>query len=166
MKVFIYILIVLAVIFLIILVIGLLLPQERSATLSTQYKASPEDVYKALINNEDYTYRTDLAEIVIIEKNGDIEIWDEISKTGNRIRFRTTLKEPYSRYEFDIIEANGFTGHWAAQLSESANGGTIYTSTETVRIRNPFIKVMSYIFMDITKFMHTFQEDLRLKVDG
>ncbi len=161
-----YILLGLAILILIILVIGLLLPQERSATLSTQYKASPEEVYKALINNEDYGYRTDLAEIVILEKNGDFEVWDEISTTGNRIRFRTTLKDPYSRYEFDIIEANGFTGRWAAQLSEDGNGGTLYTSTETVRIRNPFIKVMSYLFMDLTKFMHTFQEDLRRKVDG
>lgn len=166
MKIVFYILLVLVGLILIILFIGLLLPKERSATLSTEYKASPEEVYKALINNEDYSYRTDLAEINIIEKNGDFEVWDEVSTTGNRIRFRTTLKEPYSRYEFDIIEANGFTGHWSAQLSESDKGGTIYTSTETVYIRNPFIRVMSYLFMDLTKFMYTFQEDLRRKVDG
>jgi len=165
MKIMGYILLIIIGLLFLIAIIGFILPSKRSATLETVYKSSPEKVYNTLINNQDYNYRSDLKEIVILEKKGEIETWEEIAKNGIRIRFKTILKEPYSRYEFDIIEGNGFTGHWAAKLEETEDGGTLYTSTETVKIKNPFIKVMSYLFMDLTKFMESFQEDLRKKVD-
>ncbi|GGJ95757.1 SRPBCC family protein [Parabacteroides faecis] len=164
MSFFIYFFIVVAGIVALIFIIGLLLPNERTATSECYYNASPEKVYNALTNNADYGYRSDLEEIVIIEENDGIEVWDEIAKNGSVIRFRTAHKKPYSLYEFDIVRGNGFTGHWKGELKATSTGGTHFTSTETIRMKNPFLKVLSRLFFNLEKFMHTYQNDLRVKL--
>lgn len=164
MSIFTYIFIVIAGILILLFIIGLLLPDERTATSECYYNASPEKVYNVLTNNTDYGYRSDLKEIVIIEEKDGVEVWDEVAKNGSVIRFRTARKVPYSLYEFDIIKGNGFTGHWKAELKETSTGGTHYISTETIRMKNPFLKVISRLFFNIEKFMQTYQNDLRVKL--
>ena len=164
MSFFIYFFIIVVGIVALICIVGLLLPNERTATSECYYNASPEKVYNALTNNVDCGYRSDLDKVVIIEENDGIEVWDEIAKNGSVIRFRTANKQPYSLYEFDIIRGNGFTGHWKGELKLTSTGGTHFTSTETIRIKNPFVKLLSYLFFDLEKFMHTYQNDLRVKL--
>lgn len=164
MSIVLYILAGLFALILVFLIIGLLLPQQRTETRQSTFKASPQAVYEAVTDNVNYHYRTDLKEIIILESDGNIELWDEIDKRGNRIRFRTTLKQPYTRYEFDIVEGNAFTGHWIGEMEETKTGGTLFTATEIIRIRNPFIRLMSYLFMDIGKFMESYQDDLRKRL--
>lgn len=163
-SIVIYIVIILASVFILLFIIGLLLPDERTATSESYYNASPEKVYNVLINNADYSFRSDLEEIVIVEENNGIEVWDEIARNGSVIRFKTTRKEPYSLYEFDIVKGNGFTGHWKGELKETSTGGTLFISTETIRMKNPFLKVLSRLFVNMEKFMHTYQNDLRVKL--
>lgn len=150
----------------IIIVAGLILPDERTEKRQTVFDAGPETVYNIITNNEDYAYRSDLKEIIIVEKKGDFEVWDEVAGNGNTIRFRTTKKVPFSRYEFDIVEANGFTGHWIGEIKETGPGQTLFTATEIIRIKNPVIKVLSYLFFDIGKFMETYQEDVKRKIES
>lgn len=159
-----YILIVLAVVLIILFVVGILLPDERTATSECFYNASPEKVYNVLINNADYGYRSDLEEVVIVEQNDGIEVWDEIARNGSVVRFKTTRKDPYSLYEFDIVKGNGFTGHWKGELKETSTGGTLFISTETIRMKNPFLKVLSRLFFNPEKYMNTYQNDLRVKL--
>ena len=121
-------------------------------------------MYNALINNADYGYRSDLEEIVIVEEKDGIEVWDEIAKNGSVIRFRTVRKVPHSLYEFEIVKGNGFTGYWKGELKVTSTGGTHFTSTEIIRMKNPFLKVASRLFFDLEKFMHTYQNDLRVKL--
>ena len=163
-SIFTYIFIVIAGIILLVFIAGLLLPDERTATSECFYNASPEKVYNALINNADYGYRSDLEEIVIVEEKDGIEVWDEIAKNGSVIRSRTARKVPHSLYEFEIVKGNGFTGYWKGELKVTSTGGTHFTSTEIIRMKNPFLKVVSRLFFDLEKFMHTYQNDLRVKL--
>lgn len=160
----IYFLIVVVGIITLVLITGLLLPGKRIGSRQCFYNASPEKVYNVLINNTDYGYRSDLKEIIIIESLDGIEVWDEIAKNGSVVRFKTARKEPFSLYEFDIIKGNDFTGHWKGELQETSTGGTHFTATETIRMKNPFLKVLSYLFFDIEKFMDNYQNDLRVKL--
>lgn len=160
-----YILVATLGIILIVLIIGLLLPSERTESRQTEFKADPKTVYNVITNNQDFSYRSDLKDLIIVEKEGDIELWDEVAKNGNTIRFRTAKKEPYTRYEFEIVEAGGFTGYWIGELKETTDGGTLFTATEIIRIKNPFMKALSYLFFDVGKFMETYQEDLRKKLN-
>jgi len=164
-QILLYACIIITGIVLIVIIIGLTLPPEKTEKRQTIYDASPEEVYNIITNNEDFSYRSDLKNVVVIKRKGDIEVWDEISKTGGNIRFRTALKQPYSRYEFDIIQANGFTGHWVGELEKTETGGTLFTATETIRIKNPLVRVLSYFFFDMGKFMEIYQEDLRKRLE-
>lgn len=165
MSVFLYIFIVIALVIVLIAIVGMLLPDERVATSECIYDAPPEKVYNVLTNNTDYAHRSNLKEIIIVEKLGEIEVWDEIAENGSVIRFKTSRKVPYSLYEFDIIEGSGFTGHWKGELKETATGGTHFISTETIRMKNPFLKVLSRLFFNMEQFMRTYQNDLRKKLN-
>lgn len=149
----------------VLFIIGLILPEGRKVTRQIHYNATPETVYNIITNNEDYSYRSDLEKIVVIEKKDDFETWREISKSGNVLTFKTTRKTPFSRYEFDIVSEGRFTGHWIGELEETKTGGTLFTSTEIIKIKNPFLKTLSYLFFDIGKYMEIYQNDLEAKLE-
>lgn len=144
-------------------IIGLLLPKERKVTRKTIFNSPPETVYSVVVNNEDYAYRTGIKHINILKKEGDHEEWEEIGYNGTIISFRTREKRPCSYYSFDM-KSDVFTGYWVASFEEKDGGGTLFTATEHIRIKNPYLKVFSYPFFHIGKFMENYQKDLRAKL--
>ncbi|MDH6533879.1 hypothetical protein D0T51_02600 [Parabacteroides sp. 52] len=140
--------------------IGLLLPRERVVTRQSRFSSCPEKVYKLVTNNEEYAYRSDVQEVRILERKGDFEVWEEVALRGNVMLFRTKEKIPYTFYSLSM-EGNLFTGYWTATFKETEEGGTLFTATEYIRIKNPYLKVLSYPFFDIGKFMESYQDDLR-----
>ncbi len=150
-------------IILLIGLIGLLLPKERVVSRQSYFDASPEIVYKVVTNNEDYAYRTDVHEIRILEIDVDFEVWEEVAYNGTVIKFRTKEKTPHSFYSFDL-ESELFSGFWTAEFHETENGGTHFIATEHIRIKNPYLKVFSYLFFNIGRFMETYQNDLKAKL--
>ena len=146
-----------------IYIIGLLLPKERVVTRETLFPVSPEILYTIVTNNKDWKYRKDLKDLVIIEKNGDYEVWQEITKDGSIIRFTTKEKMPYSRYSFQM-ETKMFSGYWVATFQSVNNKETFFTATEYISVKNPFIKTISYLFFDVGELMENYQKDLMEKV--
>ena len=147
------------------LISGLRLPKERIEQRTIKYKASTENVYETVVNNSDFRYRSDLKDLIIIDNNGGFQTWKEISQSGQSITFRATKKEPYSRYEFEIIEANGIKGYWIGEFNKTETNGTEFISTEHIVIENPMIRLLSYLFFDIGKFMENYQKDLAKKLN-
>ena len=165
MKVLLYLLIIIISVVLIAFIIGVLLPKERSEQRIILYKASPKIVYETVINNSDFSYRSDIKDLQIIDDNAGFQTWKEISKNGQEITFRVTKKEPYSHYEFEIVEANGVKGYWIGQFNKTEAGGTEFISTEHIVIENPIIRLLSYLFFDLGKFMDSYQKDLANKLN-
>lgn len=151
------------VITILIFIIGLLLPKERVVIRKGDFNVSPEVLYGIVTNNEDWKYRRSLKDLIIHEDNDGMEIWDEISHDGTVIRFRTREKRSFVFYSFDM-EAKLFTGYWTGEFASDGNGGTLFTATEYISIKNPFIKTLSYLFFDIGRLMDEYQEDLRNKI--
>ena len=164
MKITLYILLGIVCLLLLILIVGLILPKKRTLTKKSIYNAPLSKVYKAVTNNQDWKYRTSLDDLKIIESTGDIEIWDEITG-GNTIRFQTKEKRPNSFYSFDM-ESNLFKGYWFAEFEAIDDNTTLFTATESIEYKNPFIKTVAYLFMDLGKFMEIYQDELRKKVEG
>lgn len=146
-----------------IFIIGTFLPKTRELTKQTIYDASPETVYNIVINNQDWRYRSSLDDLKIIETNGEFEIWDEISE-GITIRFKTKEKIPFTFYSFDM-NSLFFQGEWFAEFKTIENGKTCFTATERISYKNPFIRVFGYVFMNLNKYMETYQDELRDKVE-
>jgi len=149
----------------IIYIVGIILPKERVVSIQSDFDVFPELFYRIVIDNTDWQYRTDLKELIIVERNSEMEIWDEVSKNGSIIRFKTKEKIPYSFYSF-TMESNLFTGYWTADFKENSNGGTTFTATEYVRMKNPFTRALSYLLFDLAKFMEIYQTDLKTKIDS
>lgn len=164
MKTALYILLGIVCFLLLILIVGLILPKERTLTKKSTYDAPLSKVYETVINNRDWKYRTSLDDLKIIESSGDIEIWDEVSE-GNTIRFQTKEKRPNSFYSFDM-ESKLFKGYWFAEFEVLDDNKTLFTATESIEYKNPFIRTVAYVFMDLGKYMEIYQEELRKKVEN
>ncbi len=149
-------------ILLIVLIIGLFLPQKRILTKQTVFNAPIEKVYNTVINNYDWEYRTSLEKLEIIESNNGHEVWEETSN-GYTIKFKTIEKKPYSFYSFEM-ESKQFTGYWFAEFEAVEKGKTRFSATESIEYKNPFIRTFAYTFMNLDKFMEIYQNDLRKKL--
>ena len=150
---------------LLVLLTGLFLPTERVVQRKSYYKVLPELLFQVVINNDDWQYRKSLKDLVMVSREKNKEIWDEITKDGAVIRFHTKDKIPFSFYSFEM-DASLFTGTWTGEFESDGEGGTVFTATEYIRVRNPFIKTLSYLFFDVGKLMDQYQEDLRQKVNN
>jgi len=148
-----------------IIMIGCLLPKERIEQRSIILNAPPQMVYGIVTDNGDYSYREDLYNLKIISSDNGIETWVETSRSGQKIKFRTTKKEPYSKYEFRIVEADGFGGYWKSEFKKVGDNKTEFCATEHIIISNPVIRLMSYVFFDVSKFMEGYQKDLEKEVN-
>lgn len=160
-----YIVVAVIILILIVGIIGLLLPNERIYSRQSIYEAPAKLVFEIITDNEKWSYRSDLRDLKIIEKQNGIEMWEETSKDGNTIRFKTREKKPYTYYSFDM-ESKIMKGHWEAKLDELDSGNTVFTATECIQMTNPFIKVISYLFFDLGKLMEIHQQDLKKEIDS
>lgn len=143
--------------------IGLLLPTERVVSRKGHFEVAPEVLYNIVTNNNDWKYRKGLKNLVILENKNSLEMWEETSHDGTVIRFQIKEKRPFTFYSFDM-ETNLFTGRWTGEFESDGNNGTLFTATEYIRVKNPIIKTLSYLFFDIGKLMDAYQEDLHHKV--
>ena len=163
MKVMVYILLGIVFFLLVIFIIGLFLPKIRILKKETIYNAPLETVYNTVINNQDWKYRKSLDDLKIIETNGDIEIWEETSG-GIVIQFKTKKKNPSTFYSFEM-DNKLFNGDWHAELESVEIGKTRFVATESIKYKNPFIRTIGYVLMNLDKYMETYQNELRNKVE-
>ena len=159
MKITFYIVLVIVLVLLAILIVGLLLPKKRILTRQTVFDASIETVYNTVTNNREWTYRASLDDLRIIETDGDFEIWDEVSD-GITIRFKTKEKRPFTYYSFEM-DSKFFQGEWFAEFETVESGKTLFKATESIEYKNPFLRVIGYTFVNLGKFMETYQTELR-----
>lgn len=157
-----YIIGVIVSIIILVFIIGIFLPPERVVCRKGYFSVSPEILYKVVTDNNDWQYRRRLKDVVIVEDENGKEVWDETGHDGTVIRFRTKEKRPFSLYSFDM-EAKLFSGYRTGEFEPGDKEGTIFTATEYIRMKNPFMKTLSYLFFDIGKLMGEYEEDLRVK---
>lgn len=56
------------------------------------------------------------------------------------------------------------SGYWTAEFKEVKDGKTLFTATEYIKMKNPILRTLSYIFFDIGRFMEVYQSDLDKKI--
>ncbi len=138
------------------------LPKQRVLTKTIVFDAPIEKVYNTVTNNADWQYRTGLDDLKIIETNGEFEHWEETTN-GVTIRFTTTKKTPYTLYSF-AMDSKLFKGSWCAEFEEIDKQKTLFSATESIEYTNPFVKTLAYMFLDLDKYMETYQNDLLQKL--
>lgn len=162
MKIISYGLLVIIGIGIMIYVIGSFLPETRKLTKETVYAANAEKVYNVITDNQNWQYRTSLDNLEMLSREGENEIWRETTN-GITILFKTREKRPFEYYSFDM-SSQFFTGEWNVQLVPIHEDQTRFVATESLTFPNPFIRVLSYLFMDLETFMQTYEDELRTKL--
>lgn len=96
-------------------------------------------VWEVVTSLENYTWRSDLGKIEIINKKQFIEY----TKEGYPTTFTITRAEPYKCWEFDMENSN-MKGHWTGIFTVK-DGNTEVDFTEEVTakkvIMKPFVKL-------------------------
>lgn len=133
----------------------------RKSNITAIFKSDVKTVWNIITNNADYTWRSDLSRIDILD-NGERFI--EYTKGGFSTTFTIIKKEQYKIYEFDMENKN-MTGHWIGIFSETKDNGTRIDFAEEINIKNPILKALSYMFMNIKKMQETYVTDLRKRLD-
>lgn len=100
----------------------------------------------------------------IIETDENVEIWEEVSR-GVVIRFTTKEKRPFTFYSFEM-DSKLFKGNWYAEFESVESGKTRFIATESIEYKNPFIRTIGYAFMNLDKYMETYQNELKDKIEN
>ena len=148
---------------LVVVLIGTLLPRTRTETKQCILNAPIDVVFATVTNNQEWHYRSSLDALEIIRTQGGIEEWEETAN-GVTIRFKTLEKRPHSFYSFEM-DSKMFTGEWLATFEPIEGGKTLFSATEKIEYKNLFYRLVGYVFMDLNKFMTTYQEELTARIE-
>jgi hypothetical protein len=158
-------LIVIALLVVAILLLGVFLPSERSATRTAVIKANPEKVFAAVTDLSNQGWRSSLKEIQILDASPGQEIWVEKPVNGPELKFRTKLKMPPHRFEIEIIDNSSLGGHWIGVFSPYGKGETAVDFSEHIVVSGVVSKLLSYLFFDVSESIETYIADLKKAVE-
>lgn len=134
--------------------------KARVAEVTVYFNSSVEDVWKVVTDNSDYKWRSDVDRIEILKRGKE---FIEYGHNGNATKFIITKKNEYKEYEFKM-ENKMFTGFWTGSFSKTDDGRTKIVFKENILIKNPIIRVLSYLLMDLKKIQNTYISDLKKKL--
>lgn len=124
------------------------------SNIKVSFNADVKKVWDIVTSLTDYSWRSDLSKIDIINENRFIEY----TKEGYTTTFIVTAKEIYKRWEFDM-ENDNMKGHWTG-IFTLKDGITEINLTENVVAKKilmkPFVKTylkkqQSIYVNDLTK---------------
>lgn len=109
------------------------------STIQVEFQAEIEKVWEKVVSLEDYSWRSDLDRIEVLEPG---KRFVEYTKEGFATTFTITAFVPFKRYEFDMENEN-MKGHWIGLFSH-VGGKTVMEFTEDVTAKKwpmrPFVK--------------------------
>ncbi len=156
------ILIYLVVVILLVLFIGLLLPNPRVTVKTVSIDAPINVVWEKITNHRDQVeWRNDLERVDIHKSSGR---WTEVPKVGPSITFEENKKVEPSLYEIQIVPLEGFGGYSVIELSELEQR-TKLTIKESGVVSNPLRRILSFVFYNQSKQIDTYIENLRTAVE-
>lgn len=103
------------------------------------FQSDIQRVWEVVTSLKNYSWRSDLSKIEIINENQ----FSEYTRNGYPTTFTITRTEPYKRWEFEMENSN-MKGHWTGIFTEK-DGGTELDFTEEVTAKKflmkPFVKL-------------------------
>lgn len=148
-------------IFAIVLIIGLLLPKERTFIKKAVLNSDVSKVFNIVTDFKNQTtWRNDVQEIIVIDSN----TWTEVPTKGQAITFKVKRKIENEIFEIEIVEPKSFNGYWVGTFKQTNQGATEIEFKEVVTIANPFFRTLSYLFLDLDKTMDLYLENLKHKL--
>lgn len=129
-----------------------------SSNIKKEFNCSIEKLWSIITNNADYTWRSDLSKIEIIDDKHFVEY----TKNNFPTYFTITAKREYEEYRFDIENAN-IKGRWAGLFRQLPDGRAELDFTEEIATNHPIMKLLAkpYLKSQQRKYM----KDLDQKIN-
>lgn len=103
------------------------------------YKTS--DVWEIVTNLNEYSWRSDLSKIEVINEKEFVEY----DNKGYKTNFTISVFSPMERYEFEI-ENDNMVGHWIGKF-EFSNNKTTLEFIENIKVKNRFMKIFAKMYL-------------------
>ena len=105
------------------------------------FQSDIQEVWEIVTSRENYSWRSDLGKIEIINENQFIEY----TKDGYATTFSLTKEEPYECWEFDM-ENDNMKGHWTGIFVQKGDRTEI-EFTEDVTAKKLFLKPFVKLYL-------------------
>lgn len=105
------------------------------------FQSDIQEVWEIVTSRENYSWRSDLGKIEIINENQFIEY----TKDGYATTFSVTKEEPYECWEFDM-ENDNMKGHWTGIFVQKGDRTEI-EFTEDVTAKKLFLKPFVKLYL-------------------
>ena len=153
----------LAVIALLILGTGMLLPKAHVAAVQAHYQQPPERIYAAIVDVANGpSWRTGLDSVLVLSAPGEPVRWREYASWGT-ITFVRDEEAPPSRVVGRIADiGQGFGGRWTYEIVPDENG-SVLTITEHGEVYSPLYRFMSRFIFGHYRSLETYAQDLARK---
>jgi len=128
----------------------------RVSTAERVLSFSAQEIWNIITNNDDYSWRRDITKIERISEKEFIEYGKNYE-----IKFEITKLEEPNLYEFNMI-GSVFQGVWVGGLTELSEKSTRLVFTEELEFKNPIMKLLSFIMLNIKKTQEQYFDDLEV----
>jgi hypothetical protein len=158
MKWLLWIALAIAALFLIVFLIGLLLPKAHRATRMARFSRPPEALFAAITGPQDWRGVT----TVELPNSGGPRQWREQSGRWS-ITFEQAASDPPRLYRSRIIDKSlPFSGTWTWEIAPAGDGSTCRI-TEEGEINSPIFRFMSRFIMGQTGTIDAYLNALEKK---
>lgn len=142
-------------------VVGMLLPQNHTATRTLRLKQAPDVVWKAITDFPAMTqWRIGLTKVERMPDRDGHEVWQETAG-GYVIPLETIEMTAPRRLVRKVGPGLAFGGKWTYEVAPDGDGSTL-TITEDGEVYNPIFRVVGK-FMDQSAEINKFQTALAKK---
>jgi uncharacterized protein YndB with AHSA1/START domain len=122
--------------------IGALLPRDHVAATSAVIAASPDDIWKALIDVDQFPRWRAVSEVQRLDSNGGPRRWREVSRFGALSFEEVQAISPRLLTSRITDTDQGFGGTWTWEITP-VPGGSHVTVTERGFVTNPMFRFLS-----------------------
>lgn len=127
------------------------------SNIKKEFNCDIEKLWNIITDNTNYTWRSDLSKIEIIDDIHFIEYAKNNYPTYFTIVSKVNLKE----YKFDIENAN-IKGKWIGIFKKLENGNVLLDFTEEIKVNNIIMKLFAkpYLKIQQKKYMKDLIKEL------
>lgn len=128
----------------------------KKSSITARFSNDVKDVWQRVTDNENWSWRSDLAQLEVLGPG----IFAETDKEGRRTIFRVTAKEYCRYYAFDM-EGENFTGHWSGRFYSLEDNGCKVRFNEEIRMKKPVLRLLSIAMLPLKKMQENYLADLK-----
>jgi hypothetical protein len=160
---FLWFLIIVAVLFLLVQIVGRLLPARYRVQHSDIVDAVPGTVWTILVNHaQEKDWRSDLIEVDRVTGMGPQPVWKEKRRDGTTLLFKTIVSDPPQKLVREVIEHKEFTGTVTYELGAvPERAATRLTVTEDMTVRRPWRRVKLHLLSAKSARVRQFVHDVK-----